>query len=92
MLVRLAKARISAAKWEPGVPGELQSRRRLPSVLLVSADQIRSRSDEFLSYAALLAHQQILRRVVINECHTAITANSWRTKLAQLKDVQLLPC
>jgi superfamily II DNA helicase RecQ len=36
--------------------------------------------------------QQILRRIVIDECHTAITAASWRPKLAQLKDVRLLSC
>ena len=46
----------------------------------------------FSLYAALLAQQQVLRRVVIDECHTAITADSWRPKLARLKDVRLLSC
>jgi hypothetical protein len=34
----------------------------------------------------------VLRRVVIDECHVAITADSWRTTLRRLKDVRLLPC
>ena len=29
---------------------------------------------------------------MIDECHTAITANSWRPKLARLRDIRLLPC
>jgi len=81
-----------AAEWEPGVQGELQRRARLPSMLLVSADHVGSRDGEFLLYAALLAYQQILCRVVIDECHTAITAHSWQPKLAWLKDLELLPC
>jgi CRISPR/Cas system-associated endonuclease/helicase Cas3 len=28
----------------------------------------------------------------VDECHTAITADSWRPKLARLKDLRLLPC
>jgi superfamily II DNA helicase RecQ len=60
--------------------------------VLVSADYVGKCSGQFLSYAALLARQGVLRRVVINECHLAITADSWRTTLRRLKDVRLLPC
>ena len=62
----------------------------LASVMLVSADHVGS--SDFLTYAALLAQQQILRRIVVDECHTAITAASWRPKLAKLRDVRLLRC
>jgi hypothetical protein len=72
------------------VQRELQRCSAVASVMLVSADYIDS--SEFLSYAALLAQQQILRRVVVDKCYTAITANLWRPKLARLKDVRLLPC
>jgi hypothetical protein len=34
----------------------------------------------------------VLRRVVIDECYVAITADSWRTALRKLKDVRLLQC
>jgi superfamily II DNA helicase RecQ len=90
LLVRLGQAGIKAIEWQPDVHRALQQRYTLASVMLVSADYVGSR--EFLSYAARLAQQQILRRVVVDECHTAITADLWRPKLARLKDVQLLPC
>jgi superfamily II DNA helicase RecQ len=92
MLVRLQRAGITAAEWQPGAHNELENRRMLASVVLVSADHVGSSSGQFLSYAALLAQQQILRRVVVDECHTAITADSWRPKLTKLRDVRLLPC
>jgi hypothetical protein len=53
--------------------------------MLVSADYVGSR--EFLSYAALLAQQQILCCVVVDECYTAYIADLWRPTLAKLKDV-----
>jgi replicative superfamily II helicase len=92
MLVRLAQAGISAVEWQPGLQEQLQRCSTLASIVLVSADYVGSSDGEFLSYAALLAQQQILRRIVIDECHTAITAASWRPKLAWLKDVRLLSC
>jgi hypothetical protein len=45
----------------------------LASIMLVSADYVSSR--EFLFYTALLAQQQILCRVVVDECYTAIIAD-----------------
>jgi superfamily II DNA helicase RecQ len=92
LLVRLTQASISAVEWLPSLQEQLQRCSTLASIVLISADYIGSSNGEFLSYAALLAQQQILRRIVIDECHTAITAASWRPKLAQLKDVQLLSC
>jgi superfamily II DNA helicase RecQ len=90
LLVRLGKAGIKAVEWQPSVQRALQQRYTLASVMLVSADYVGSR--EFLSYIALLAQQQILRRVVVDECHTAYTADLWRPTLARLKDLRLLPC
>jgi superfamily II DNA helicase RecQ len=58
LLVRLGQAGIQAIEWQPSVQGELQRRSAVASVMLVSADYINS--SEFLSYAALLAQQQIL--------------------------------
>jgi superfamily II DNA helicase RecQ len=60
--------------------------------VLVSADYVGKCSGQFLLYAALLARQRVLRRVVVDECHLAITADSWRTTLRRLKDVRLLLC
>jgi superfamily II DNA helicase RecQ len=90
LLIRLTQASISAVEWLPSLQEQLQRCSTLASIVLVSADYIGSSDSEFLSYAALLAQQQILRRIVIDECHTAITTASWRPKLAQLKDVRLL--
>ena len=92
MLVRLAEAKIQAIEWQPGEAGELQRRSRLASIVVVSANYVRSADGSFLSYAALLARQQILRRVVVDECHVAITADLWRPKLARLRDLRLLAC
>jgi hypothetical protein len=92
MLIRLAQAEILAIKWQLGEAGELQRRSRLASIVVVSADYIRSSNGSFLLYAALLARQQILRRVVVDECYVAITADLWRLKLARLRDLRLLAC
>lgn len=92
MLVRLRKAGIMAVEWQAGAEGDYQNRRTPALIVLVSADYVGSYSGQFLSYAALLARQGVLRRVVIDECHVAITADLWRTALRRLKDVRLLPC
>jgi superfamily II DNA helicase RecQ len=90
LLVRLGQAGIKAIEWQPEVYRALQQRYTLASVMLVSADYVGSR--EFLFYAALLAQQQILCCVVVDECYTAYTADLWRPTLAKLKDIRLLPC
>jgi superfamily II DNA helicase RecQ len=92
MLVRLHKAGVKAVEWQAGAEGDYQNRRTPASIVLVSADYVGNCSGQFLSYAALLARQGVLRRVVVDECHIAITADSWRTALRKLKDVRLLPC
>ena len=92
MLVRLHEAGVKAVEWQAGAEGDYQNRRTLASIILVSADYVGNCSGQFLSYAALLARQGVLRRVVVDECHVAITADSWRTALRKLKDVCLLPC
>jgi superfamily II DNA helicase RecQ len=92
MLVRLHEAGVKAVEWQAGAEGDYQNRRTLASIVLVSADYVGNCSGQFLSYATLLARQGVLRRVVVNEYHLAITADSWRTALRKLKDVRLLPC
>jgi superfamily II DNA/RNA helicase len=92
MLVRLHKAGIKAVEWQAGAEGDYQNRRTPASIVLVSADYVGNCGGQFLSYAALLARQGVLRRVVVDECHIAITADSWRTALRKLKDIRLLPC
>ena len=92
MLVRLRDAGVRVVEWQAGAAGDYQNRRTPASIVLVSADYVGSYSGQFLSYAALLARQGVLRRVVIDECHVAITADSWRTAMRKLKDVRLLPC
>jgi superfamily II DNA helicase RecQ len=92
MLVRLRRAEVKAVEWQAGAAGDYLNRRTPASLVLVSADYVGSYSGQFLSYAALLARQGVLRRVVIDECHVAITADSWRTALRRLKDIRLLPC
>jgi hypothetical protein len=72
LLVRLGKAGIKAMEWQPGLYREQQQRSLLATIILVSADYVGSR--EFLLYAVLLAQQQILCCVVIDECYTAYTA------------------
>jgi superfamily II DNA helicase RecQ len=92
MLIRLRDAGVKAIEWQAGADGDYQNRRTPASIVLVSADYVGKCSGQFLLYAALLARQGVLRRVVIDECHVAITADSWRTTLRRLKDVRLLPC
>jgi superfamily II DNA helicase RecQ len=92
MLVRLHNAGVKAIEWQAGADSDYQNRRTPASIVLVSADYVGNCSGQFFSYAALLARQGVLRRVVVNECHVAITADSWRTTLRRLKDVRLLLC
>jgi superfamily II DNA helicase RecQ len=92
MLVRLHKASVKAVEWQAGAEGEYENRRMPVSIVLISADHVGYYSGQFLSYAALLARQGVLRRVVIDECHVAITADLWLTALRNLKDIRLLLC
>jgi hypothetical protein len=92
MLIRLRNARVKVVEWQPGTDSDYQNRRTPASIVLVSADYVGKCSGQFLSYTALLARQGVLRRVVVNECYVAITADSWRTTLRRLKDVRLLLC
>jgi superfamily II DNA helicase RecQ len=76
LLIRLTQASISTVEWLPSLQEQLQRYSTLASIVLISADYIGSSNSKFLSYAALLTQQQILRRIVIDEYHTAITAAS----------------
>jgi superfamily II DNA helicase RecQ len=40
----------------------------------------------------MLHSKGLLRRVVVDECHLIFTSSNWRPKLAELKNLRLLPC
>ncbi|KAG6019368.1 hypothetical protein E4U40_007081 [Claviceps sp. LM458 group G5] len=50
-------------------------------LVVVSADKL---YDSFFGYTARMTEKGRLRRVFLDECHLAITAHSWRPKLATL--------
>lgn len=60
-----------------------------PSTLMVvSADMLINH--RFLDFAARMRSKGILRRVFLDECHLAFTANSWRERLVYMKNVRHL--
>jgi hypothetical protein len=64
------------------------------SVVVVSADvagDITSNGN-FLGYARLLKNKELLRRVVVDECHLLFTARHWRANLLKVKNLRLLGC
>ncbi|KAL9080122.1 MAG: hypothetical protein Q9157_001082 [Trypethelium eluteriae] len=83
LLQRLAGAGIEAIEWQYGQTDPA-------AVVVVSADI--AGDDGFLGYARVLQHKQLLRRVVIDECHLIFTASKWRWKLAELKQLRVLGC
>ncbi|KAF1922241.1 uncharacterized protein M421DRAFT_10708 [Didymella exigua CBS 183.55] len=46
----------------------------------------------FIGYANMLHSKGLLRRVVVDKCHLIFTSSDWRPKLAELKNLRLLPC
>jgi superfamily II DNA helicase RecQ len=63
-------------------------------VVVVSADIASDLlgDSNFLSYARLLYNKGVLRRVVVDKYHLIYTSSDWRPKLAELKNLRLLPC
>ena len=58
------------------------------TLMVVSADTLVQH--RFLDFGARMKAKGILRRVFVDECHLAFTANSWRPKLAHMKKVRSL--
>jgi hypothetical protein len=75
MLVRLRKASFKAVEWQAGAEGDYQNCCMPAFIVLVSADHVGNCSGQLLLYAALLAKQGILERLVIVECYRAITSD-----------------
>lgn len=83
LVQRLKQAGIDHLEWQAGETNPA-------AVVVVSADT--AVGNGFLSYACGLAERGHLRRVVVDECHLALTANEWRTKLARLGELRVLKC
>jgi superfamily II DNA helicase RecQ len=87
LVARIRGSGIECMEWKHGETNPA-------SIVVVSADiagDISSDSN-FLSYATLLCNKGVLRRVVVDECHLIYTSSDWRPKLAELKNLRLLPC
>jgi hypothetical protein len=85
MISRCEERGIECLKW---AFGEL----RYASVVVVSAD--RAASQQFITYASRLnsPERNLLRRVILNECHLTYTANNYRVRLNHLCHLQVLNC
>lgn len=92
MLDRIRKAGLSCHEWLPDADRQQENYRSQAEVVVVSADIVGSSRSTFLTYAALLERQGILRRVVLDECHVIVTADSWRSSLRTVSDIRLLNC
>jgi superfamily II DNA helicase RecQ len=57
---------------------------------VISADK--AASTDFITYASMLRKRNLLRRVVVDECHLTFTASDYRPKLKQLGHLQVLRC
>jgi len=83
MVQRMKDVGIACMEWRAGEVNPA-------AVVVVSAD--RAAEWDFMDYASRLNQDQLLRRVVIDECHLTFTSSDWRPKLAQLRSLRLLRC
>ena len=51
------------------------------NIVFVSADKL---NNTFFDYAARMTGKGLVRRVFVDECHSAVTAYSWRPKMVLL--------
>ncbi|KAG5956369.1 hypothetical protein E4U56_006596 [Claviceps arundinis] len=65
---------IEAVEWTPLLQAPVD-------LVVVSADNL---TDQFFHYTTLMIERGWLRRVFLDECHLAITAQSWRPNLIRL--------
>jgi superfamily II DNA helicase RecQ len=87
LVSRICESGIECIEWKHGETNPV-------SVVVVSADVASDLLGDgnFLSYARLLYNKGVLRRVVVDECYLIYTSSDWRPKLAELKNLRLLPC
>ncbi|KAF1923048.1 P-loop containing nucleoside triphosphate hydrolase protein, partial [Didymella exigua CBS 183.55] len=87
LVSRIRKCGIDCIKWK-------HRESNLASVVVVSADMAGdTRSNgNFIGYANMLHSKGLLRQVVVDKCHLIFTSSDWRPKLAELKNLRLLPC
>jgi superfamily II DNA helicase RecQ len=87
LISRIRESGIEYIKWK-------HRETNLVSIVVVSANIASDLLDDsnFLSYARLLYNKGVLRRVVVDEYHLIYTLSDWRPKLAELKNLRLLPC
>jgi hypothetical protein len=77
--VRNARAlRIDCLEWTYGVEDPA-------TIVFISADRL---SRSFFDYVGRMRSKGLLRRIYIDECHLAVTAHSWRPKVAELSELR----
>jgi hypothetical protein len=77
--VRNARAlRIDCLEWTHGVEDPA-------TIVFISADRL---SRSFFDYVARMRSKGLLRKIYIDECHLAVTAHSWRPKVAELSELR----
>lgn len=83
ILQRAQRHQITCEEWR-----HQQQWRRLPQLIVVSADQ--AISDSFLHFAKGLELHQQLVHIFFDECHVAVTDTSYRQRLQELWQLRYL--
>jgi Lhr-like helicase len=77
--VRNARAlRIDCLEWTYGVEDPA-------TIVFISADRL---SRSFFDYVGRMRSKGLLRKIFVDECHLAVTAHSWRPKVAELSELR----
>lgn len=77
--VRNARAlRIDCLEWTYGVEDPA-------TIVFISADRL---SRSFFDYVGRMRSKGLLRKIYVDECHLAVTAHSWRPKVAELSELR----
>jgi superfamily II DNA helicase RecQ len=81
---------IDCLRWASAAAQAREHPQRVPQLLVVSADV--AGTDEFVVHADMLRSQGRLRRIFVDECHTAITDIEYRERLKALGGVRRYRC
>lgn len=77
--VRNARAlRIDCLEWTYGVEDPA-------TIVFISADRL---SRSFFDYVGRMRSKGLLRKIFVDECYLAVTAHSWRPKVAELSELR----
>ena len=77
--VRNARAlRIDCLEWTYGVEDPA-------TIVFISADRL---SRSFFDYVGRMRSKGLIRKIYVDECHLAVTAHSWRPKVAELSELR----